>query len=183
MFIKKINSFLSLITSVVLLAHIATACRTLATGWVHPVISNVIPGITACLVFFHAVLSICILIFVHDGSDFKYAKNNVATILQRISAILIIALLYFHLNAYAYVVSGISLTITQTILHIITELLFFAVVITHVSISTPKSFITLGLLSSESKVKLIERMSYILGAVIMVAAGGAMLRYFIMGIL
>lgn len=183
MYIKKINSFLSLITSVALFAHIAMACRTLATGWFHPVISNVIPGITACLVLFHAVLSICILIFVHDGSDLKYAKNNVATILQRITAVLIIALLYFHLNAYSHVVSGISLTTVQTVLHIITEFLFFAVVITHVAISIPKSVITLGLVSSESNVKLIERISYILGAVIMAAAGISMLRYFIMGIL
>lgn len=181
--IKRINSFLSLITSVALLAHIAMACKTLATGWFHPVISNVIPGIVACLVLFHAVLSICILIFVHDGSDLKYAKNNVATILQRLSAVLIIALLYFHLNAYAHVVSGISLTTIQTVLHIITELLFFAVVITHIATSVPKSFITLGFVSSESKIKLIERISYILGAVIMVAAGVSMLRYFIVGIL
>lgn len=181
--IKRINSFLSLITSVALLAHIAMACKTLATGWFHTVISNLISGIVACLVLFHAVLSICILIFVHDGSDLKYAKNNVATILQRLSAVLIIALLYFHLNAYTHVVSDISLTTIQTVLHIITELLFFAVVIIYITTSVPKSFIKLGFVCSENKIKWIERISYVIGAVIMMATGGAMLRYFIMGIL
>ena len=46
------------------------------------------------------------------------------------------------------------------------EILFFAVIVTHVATSLTKAFITLGWLISVEKQKKLDRMVYILGAVI-----------------
>ena len=53
---------------------------------------------------------------------------------------------------------------------LLSEPLFFGVVITHVSVSFSKALITVGWLRSVEKQRVIDRVVYILGAVIFAAA-------------
>ena len=52
----------------------------------------------------------------------------------------------------------------------VVEILFFACVITHVVISLSKGLVTLGLLTSPSTQKTLDRVMYIIGAVAFVIA-------------
>ena len=56
------------------------------------------------------------------------------------------------------------------------ELLFFATVITHVSVSLTKGLVTLGILESRETQKKLDRIIYVIGAVVYVVAVYAVLK-------
>lgn len=181
MLLKKINAGLSLVTCAVVLAHVGMGCRTLLTGWYDPVLSHYMPLLTMAAVLLHALLSVAIVLFAHDGSSPRHAKANLATILQRASGLLMIALVHVHVHAYDHVVARVRLSAAQRAGFAVGEAAFYACVFVHMAVSLPKALITLGLPRSERAVRRIERASYILGALGMAAACGSMLSFFLKG--
>ncbi|MCR5304688.1 MAG: hypothetical protein K6E33_09015, partial [Lachnospiraceae bacterium] len=106
-----------------------------------------------------------------------YPGLNRRTVLQRISAALIFPLLIVHINTFAWMRAcrekGYFILVG---LIIMAQIGFFAAVITHVSVSFTNAFVTLGLLSSPEKKAAIDRVVYVIGAVLFLASVGVVVN-------
>lgn len=177
--LKKINAAMAFLVILSLCGHAGTMCFSLWTGWYNLLIAKTLAYITVTLLAFHVLCALILFFFVHDGANLKYPKKNMATILQRASAIIMLALLYVHTISYSGAATGETLTVGQTIFYCLTELLFFASVMTHIAVSFSKGLITLGLVSSAETVHKIDIAAYIICALVMLAATGGMLHFYI----
>lgn len=181
--LKKINAVLGLLIVLSLCGHAGTMGFSLWTGWYSFLLCKSLAKITISLLVLHVFCSLCLFFFVHDGAGLKYSKCNVSTILQRISALLILGLLHIHMRAYAHMATKTVLGTGQTAFFCVTEIMFFASVLTHVAVSVSKGFITLGLTTSVKAISVIDMISYIICALTMIAVSGGMLSFFIGGLL
>ena len=164
--LKKWNAALGLLSIALMFLHIGYSVFCYLTFYYNPVLKNVfaIPFIVAvCL---HAVLGMLTVFLNKDGTRMDlYPKKNLGTILQRVSAALVFPLLILHIQTFALMQAAAEKgQMPVIILLIAAEILFFAVVITHVSISLTKGMITLGWLSSEKTVRTLDRIIYVIGA-------------------
>ena len=112
--LKKINAVLGLLIVLSLCGHAGTMGFSLWTGWYSFLLCKSLAKITISLLVLHVFCSLCLFFFVHDGAGLKYSKCNVSTILQRISALLILGLLHIHMKAYAHMATGTVLGTGQT---------------------------------------------------------------------
>lgn len=177
--LKKINAAAAFLVILSLCGHAGTMCVSLWTGWYNFLIAKTCAYITVFLLAFHVLFVLILFFFVHDGANLKYKKENKATILQRASAIVMLVLLYVHTISYSGAATGEILTLGQTVFYCLTELLFFASVMTHVAVSFSKGLITLGLVSSAETIHKIDIAAYIICAVAMAAATGGMLHFYL----
>lgn len=166
--LKKINAVLALLSILLLLAHVGFSVFAYLTMYYNPILTLVFAWpfmITACL---HAVCGMLTVFFHADGTRLDlYPKKNLRTILQRVSAALIFPLLILHIKNFALMKDCAERGQKGFVfLLFFGEILFFAVIVTHVATSLTKAFITLGWLISVEKQKKLDRMVYILGAVI-----------------
>jgi succinate dehydrogenase/fumarate reductase cytochrome b subunit len=124
------------------------------------------------MVCLHAICGMMTVFTQGDGTRMDlYPNQNMRTVLQRLSAALIFPLLILHLYTFTLMNnSATSGKIIYVILLIIAEVLFFATVITHVSVSITKAFITLGISSSKELMDKIDKVIYIVNAVVFVIA-------------
>lgn len=164
--LKKMNAALGLLSMLCMLLHIAYSVFAYVTMYYNPTLKMVFSVPFIVLVCLHAVGGMTTLFIQKDGSRLDlYPKQNRQTILQRVSASLIFPLLILHLNTFSLMKASAEKGLTVVIvLLMIAELLFFGAVITHVAVSLTKGFITLGLLSSDKKRKIIDKIMYIIGA-------------------
>ena len=130
--LKKINKtkqlvidsiFLGLLIVLSLCGHAGTMGFSLWTGWYSFLLCKSLAKITISLLVLHVFCSLCLFFFVHDGAGLKYSKCNVSTILQRISALLILGLLHIHMKAYAHMATGTVLGTGQTAFLCVTEIM------------------------------------------------------------
>jgi succinate dehydrogenase/fumarate reductase cytochrome b subunit len=130
------------------------------------------------MVCLHAICGMMTVFTQGDGTRMDlYPNQNMRTVLQRLSAALIFPLLILHLYTFTLMNnSATSGKIIYVILLIIAEVLFFATVITHVSVSITKAFITLGILCSKELMDKIDKVIYIVNAVVFVIAVVAIVR-------
>ena len=168
--LKKINAVLGLLTIMLLIAHAVYYAFSYITMYYNPAAKIILaaPLITAaCL---HAVLGMSLVFVQSDGTDLTlYPQYNKGTILQRLSAALIFPLLMLHVNTFRIMkASSEAGRHAPVIIMIVIELLFFAVVFTHVSLSFSRALVTLGLLSSEDRKRAIDRTVYVICAVLFV---------------
>ena len=170
--LKKINAVLGLLSILLMLLHIGYSVFAYFTMYYNPVLKYVfaVPFmVMACL---HAICGMMTVFTQGDGTRMDlYPNQNMRTVLQRLSAALIFPLLILHLYTFTLMNnSATSGKIIYVILLIIAEVLFFATVITHVSVSITKAFITLGILSSKELMDKIDKVIYIVNAVVFVIA-------------
>jgi hypothetical protein len=143
MLMRKINAGLALLTTFLLLDHaIFNAVRMISRGTVGKnsvFISRILFG----LMLAHAVISIVLAISAHSETEKikckSYPKLNVATIVQRISGVLLIVFATLHVAGAA------GFMHTPKAVHTIIPPLFFTIALAHVAVSTSKAFITLGI--------------------------------------
>jgi succinate dehydrogenase hydrophobic anchor subunit len=113
-----------------------------------------------------------------DGMRLElYPKQNARTILQRVSAALMLPLLILHINTFGLLQS--SAEAGQWIwfaLLMLSQPLFYGVVQTHIAVSVTRGLITLGWLSSTEKQKVIDRVFYILCALAFVVSTFVVVR-------
>ena len=183
MILKKTNSAASLAAILSAFGHIGVMSWSLWTGWYDYNICKGFARTTAALFILHILLSIIIFFFKQDPSDMKYGRLNKGTIIQRITAIVMIILIHFHTSAYSHVVTGEVLSAGMTALRIITEILFFGAVLWHIGVSCPKAFITLGIARSEKGIKVIGVISCIICGLLFLAAGGGAVSFYLKGIM
>ena len=165
--LKKASAVLGLLSILLMLAHIVFGIFMYLTMYYNPVLTKVLSWPFFAAVCLHAVFGMLSVFLQEDGTRMDlYPKKNLRTILQRVSAALIFPLLVLHIKNHELMrecsqqgQKGLVLLL------MLAEILFFAVIITHVAVSLTKAFITMGWLTREQTMKRIDRVVYVIGAV------------------
>lgn len=175
---KKINAVLGLLSIVLMLLHMGYTIFAYLTFYYNPFLKMVFAIPFIVVVCLHALLGMLTVFTQADGTRMDlYPKQNMRTILQRVSAALIFPLLILHINTFSLMRSDAAKEHPIIIILLIAaELVFFAAVITHVAVSLTKGLITLGLLTSREKQKTIDRVIYVIGAAVYILAVFAVVR-------
>ena len=174
--IKKVNAVLGLLTTALILFHIIYETVSFLTFSYDPFLTSLIAHILTFGVVLHVILSIIMLLFIHDkGNGFKYPKLNIRTLIQRISAVLIIFVTALHVNTFKLMNSVLNDTGTFCLI-VISQVLFYAIVLLHISLSFSNSLITLGLISSHKARKRADIASFSLCAFLFAAASFSVIR-------
>ena len=162
--LKKINAALGLLSIAAMLLHIGYTVFAYLAFYYNPTLKllTAIPFMAlACL---HAVCGMLTVFLQADGTRLDlYPKQNLRTILQRISAALILPLLILHINTYGLLASTAEAgRWLWFALLMLSQPLFYGVALIHVAVSVTRGLITLGLLTSSDRQKRIDRVVYIL---------------------
>ena len=176
--LKKINAALGLLSIAAMLLHIGYTVFAYLAFYYNPTLKllTAIPFMAlACL---HAVCGMLTLFLQSDGTRLElYPKQNARTILQRVSAALMLPLLILHINTYGLLASTAEAgRWLWFALLMLSQPLFYGVALTHVAVSVTRGLITLGLLSSSDRQKRIDRVIYVLGALAFAVATFVVLR-------
>ena len=163
---RKINAWLSLLTTVLIFDHaIFTSVWMISRGSI-PKSADFLPWILTGLTVVHALISIDLAISGHanapKGNYKSYPKMNVSTIVQRISGV------FMMLFAGLHIADATKLMKPPKVVHLIVPPLFFAVVMVHVAVSTSKAFITLGIGNAKT-VKVVDVFVKVLCGITLVA--------------
>lgn len=174
--LKKINAILGLGTIAALLIHMAYNLFCYFTMYYNPVLTTVFTAPIIIFVCLHAVTGMSVL-FLHSGGTRAdlYPDLNRETVLQRLSAALIFPLLLIHMNTHGILESASSNRLAFFAV-LLVEVLFFATVMTHVSISLSRAFVTLGWLESIEKKQKIDRAVYIIMGILFVISVTVIVR-------
>lgn len=176
--LKKINAALGLLSIVFLLLHLGYSVFAYATFYYNPALKQLTAVPCIVMVCLHAVCGMLAVFFQADGTRLDlYPKQNARTLLQRVSAALLLPLLILHINTFNLLKSTAEAEqwLWFSIL-IFSQLLFYGTVLTHVAVSVTRGLITLGLLSSANKQKWIDRVIYIIFALAFAAATFTVLK-------
>lgn len=157
--LRKINAGLGLITILVLFLHISFAYRSLEgldNGF-----TRQLPGITMWFVALHAIVGILTMLLTRKPKSEK-SKLPLNTLLSRISGVLIlIPLILTHRDVYTS--PAMHTPFFATI-----EILFCALVCTHIATSAPRAVITLKMVKTQKTANLVTTICRVLCALIMV---------------
>ena len=164
--LKKINAALGLLSIAAMLVHIGYTVFSYLAFYYNPTLKllTAVPFmVLACL---HAICGMLTVFLQSDGTRLDlYPRQNVRTILQRVSAALMLPLLILHINTFGLLQSsaGAGQWIWFALL-MLSQPLFYGTALTHIAVSVTRGLITLGWLSSTEKQKVIDRVVYILCA-------------------
>ncbi len=175
---KKLNAFLSLITVFLLLVHAGYSAYAYLTMYYNPSISKTLSCAVMTAVMIHAVISMISVFLNSDGTRLdRYPKLNKATVAQRVSAALILPLVFIHVNTFDLMKSASESGKTIVIyLLMATQIILFATVAAHISVSLSRVLVILGLLKSPSVQKKMDKICIIAGAVLTAFAAFAIIR-------
>lgn len=176
--LKKINAVLSLLTVLAMLLHIGYSDFAYLTFYYNPGLKLLLSVPFMVLACLHAVCGMTAVFLQSDGTRLDlYPKQNAGTIIQRVSAALILPLLFLHINTFnllkASAEGGKWLFFG---LLIFAQLLFYADVLAHAAVSLSRAFITLGWLSSREKQERIDRAAVIVCVVIFLVSAFAVVK-------
>ena len=176
--LKKINAALGLLSIAAILLHMGYTVYSYLTFYYNPTLKTLtaIPFmVVTCL---HAVTGMLIVFTQSDGTRLDlYPRENARTILQRVSAALMLPLLILHINTFTLLQSSAKAGnwFWFTLL-MISQPLFYAVVLSHIAVSVTRAFITLGWLTSRERQKRIDTAVYLFCAAAFVAATVIVIR-------
>ena len=176
--LKKINAALGLLSVPAMLVHLGYTVFAYLTFYSNPGLTLLTAVPFMVVVCLHAVCGMLIVFLQSDGTRLDlYPKQNLRTILQRVSAALMLPLLILHINTFSLLQSAAAAGHWLWFaLLMISQPLFYATVMTHIAVSVTRGFITLGWLNSPEKQKIIDRIVYILCAAAFAAASFAVLK-------
>ena len=167
MILRKINAGLSIICTILLMAHANShAAWMLSNGS----IKVGVKGMSWALVWVmaaHAILSIVLAILGHKGAEKRkcntYPQLNVQTNLQRMSGMLLILFTALH------VAGTVGVLQPPKVVHAILPPLFFAMSLMHVAVSGSKALITLGI-GNAKVVKVVDIVVKVLCIITLIAS-------------
>ena len=176
--LKKINAVAGLLACLTLLIHVCYNIYAYLTFYYNPTLKilTAIPFIV--ITCFHAVCGMCAVFLHGDGTRLDvYQKQNRQTIIQRVSAALIFPLLILHIRTFDLLKtsSGNENWLFFALL-IFLQVVFYAVVAAHVSVSVSRALITLGILTDREKQRKLERFMLAFCAVLFAAAVFAVIK-------
>lgn len=158
MLLRKINSYLSLTTAALFLIHASFMCLLLSgvipyRAWYH-----MWSALLLLLLAGHAALSM--FIFFMNTEELKtvktYWKSNIATVVQRTLAILMLFMAFIHIG------NGAKLWVYQIV--------YIAVASGHIGLSVPRALLRTGAVKSETAYKRLQLVSIAFGIAITVWA-------------
>ena len=143
MLLRKLNSALSLLITLLLMDHaIFMGVYMLSRGGIEQNASK-LPRLMFMLMMVHAIISIILAIRGHKGTEKRkyngYAQMNAPTYFQRVSGILLIVFTVLHVLGASGVMQP------PQMVHVIVPPLFFTLSLAHVAVSASKALITLGI--------------------------------------
>ena len=170
--LKRANAALGLLSALFMIAHIAYNVFCYLTFFYDPVLKMVFSLPFIVLVCAHAILGMLTVFLSSDGTRLdEYPRQNRRTVLKRVSAALIFPLLIVHVQSFGLMQRFSEAgNMPLVVLLIAAEVLFFAVVITHIATSLTAGLVTLGLLGSKEAQERIDRVVYVLGALTFVVS-------------
>ena len=148
--LRKINAGLSLLTTVLLMDHAIFFSGWMLSRCAIAKSAENLPWLLAGLTVLHAALSLLLAVLGRKGAKKarSYPKQNIPTMVQRITGLLMLFLLGLH-------IAGAASHFQPKMLHALLHPLFFAAALAHVSVSASKSMITLGI-GSAKIIKLVD---------------------------
>ena len=176
--LKKINAVLALISILAMILHIGYNIFAYLTMYYNPALKQLtsLPFILfTCL---HAVFGMCSIFLLGDGTRLDlYPGQNRQTVVQRISAAFLFPLLLIHLKTFD-LLRDLSETkkLMMFVLVILVQIMFYTVAISHAAVSFPRALVTLGILASRESLKHVEKVSFLAGGVLFIAAVCAVIR-------
>ena len=164
--LRKLNAALGLLSAAALLAHVGYTVYAYLAFYYNPALKlwTAIPFmVLTCL---HAVCGMSALFLQADGTSLPlYPRQNLGTVLQRLSAALILPLLILHLNTFDLLRAGAAAGKWLCFaLLMLSQPLFYADVLAHASLSLSRSLISLGWLSSREGQVRLDRIAVAVGA-------------------
>ena len=176
--LRKINAALGLLSIAAILLHMGYTVFAYVTFYYNPglkVLTAVPFMVLTCL---HAICGMLTVFLLPEGTRLDlYPKQNIRTIIQRVSAALIFPLLILHINTFALLSSSAEgRNWFMLWLLMLSQPLFYAVVLSHIAVSVTRGMITLGWLTSQERMKAIDRIVYILCALAFAIATFVVLR-------
>lgn len=166
--IKKWNARLSLLTVVLFLIHEGYHLYAYTTMYYNPVLSKATSYALAGALGLHVILSIISVFVLHDAKKVTYKKLNIKTVIQRVSAVLIVLLLLIHILSFGLLqssVGGIGYILTE-----IAQILFYAALCCHIAVSFSNALITLGYLTEMRRKRIIDMVVAVICAILFLAA-------------
>nr|WP_316615439.1 hypothetical protein [uncultured Ruminococcus sp.] len=166
--IKKWNARLSLLTVVLFLIHEGYHLYAYTTMYYNPILSKVTGYALAGALGLHVILSIISVFVLHDAKKVSYKKLNIKTVIQRVSAVLIVLLLPIHILSFGLLqssVGGIGYNLTE-----IAQILFYAALCCHITLSFSNALITLGYLTEMRRKRIIDIVVAVICAILFLAA-------------
>lgn len=162
MVLKKLNAILGLLSAVAVLFHMGYNSFAYLAFYYNPVLKQWASIPLMVLVCAHAVLGMCSVFLLGDGTSLStYPAKNRKTLIQRISAALIFPLLILHINTFELLKNSSSeRNWALFVLLLIVQIIFYAVITVHTSISISKAFISLGMIENEKNLKLLDRIAW-----------------------
>ena len=171
---KKINAWLGLGSAAVLAAHVCYQVIAYLTFSYNELVTKILGHALSCLVVLHVLCSVSILVFSHDkGNGIKYGALNVRTILQRVSAVLMLVLIGIHINNFKHLAEAL-------VPLLIVQILFFACVFIHIGVSVTNALITKGVIDSARVRKRVDTAVFIICIILFIAASVIITRTDIM---
>lgn len=156
--LKKLNAVLSLASMAALLLHLGYSVYAYLKYYYNPTLTKTFSIILMVLTSLHAVLGMSIVFLSGDGSRLSdYPKQNIRTILQRMSAALFFPLLILHVKTFELLktFSGKDAWFMFYLL-IFTEIIFYGTIILHVAVSLTRALITMGWLQSRKVMRILD---------------------------
>lgn len=153
---KKANAVVALLMIAALLVHVVYEVWAYLTFYYNPLVTKLIAYSFVALVVVHILLSVSIVFGQHDGKDLRsYPKKNLRTVIQRVSAVMILLLLPWHIKTGDWIVTH---TGGAALFHIllILQVLFWVMVFLHIATSFSRALVTLGWLESRKTQRAID---------------------------
>lgn len=152
--LKKANAVLGLLTIVMLIIHAGYQMVAYVKFVHNEGVTMALAAVILVFMLIHMILALVIVTIAGEGTDITgYPRDNMRTIIQRASAIGIMVFLIGHLYAYDILTSSSAGLILSSII----QILFFGMIFIHIATSFSNGLITLGLLQSETKKKVLDR--------------------------
>ena len=176
--LKKISAAAGLLSSAGLLIHVIYNIYSYLTFYYNPSLKmlTAIPFILFTCI--HAICGMCSVFLLGDGTRLDlYRKQNMRTVIQRVSAALLFPLLILHLRTFDLLKSSSGNKQWPFFaLLIFLQVIFYAVTAAHVAVSLSGGLITLGILADRQKQKRLDRFVWFLCAVLFAAAVFAVIK-------
>lgn len=165
--IKKVNAAVSLFSCLGLTAHVLYNAVAYIIFYYNPVLSKVMGFGVMGLICIHAVLSIIIVASSHDTSAIRYKSLNMRTLMQRVTAVMMLVLLPLHIfnfNLISKSGGGVVFWLLESV-----QILFYSAVMYHIALSFSNALVTLGLLENMRKKKVIDTVLLVIATIVVIA--------------
>ena len=106
--LKKWNARLSILTMALLLIHELYQLYAYISFYYNPVLSKTFGYAVAGGLVLHGILSAVCMFAMHDAKTVAYKKLNFKTVLQRVSAVIIVLLLPLHILSFSLLQSSVG---------------------------------------------------------------------------